>query len=327
MNKTDFVTILSKRQLLLPPLSGFTDYPYRTILSRFSPPFIITEMVNAKAVIMKNRKTMEMLKIVEGEHKNGVQLLGNDPFEMAQAAEKVHSMGFDYIDINMGCTVKKVISKGQGVALMKNEQLACDIVESVSNSVDIPVTVKMRLGYCDQTRNVISLSKKLEGSGAVALTIHGRTGEKKFGPNLEYETISQVARSLSIPVVANGGITPMNALTVLKKTDAIAVMPGRSIIGNPWVITEIRCLFEQIPYLGPTLEQKKKMVLDHGSLLCDFYGERSGIVRFRKILPRYFETCQNLRGLKHDVTSINILSEVETLIGRIHETAGIILYN
>jgi len=327
MNRTDFITLLSRKQLLLPPLSGFTDYPYRTILSRFSPPFIITEMVNAKAVIMKNRKTMGMLKIVKGDHMNGVQLLGNDPFEMVQAAEKVQSIGFDYIDINMGCTVKKVISKGQGVALMKNEQLACDIVESVSNYVDIPVTVKMRLGYCEQTRNVLSLSKKLEASGAVALTIHGRTGEKKFGPNLEYGIISQVARSLTIPVIANGGINPKNALNVLKMTDAAAVMPGRSIIGNPWVIDEIRCLFEQISYHRPTLEEKKEVVLDHGSLLCDFYGERSGIVRFRKILPRYFEACQNLRGLKEDVKSINTLSEVETMIGRIHDNAGIIIYN
>lgn len=327
MNKNEFVLLLSKRKLLLPPLSGFTDYPYRTILSRFSPPFIMTEMVNAKAVIMKNRKTREMLEIVKGEHKNGVQLLGNDPLEMAQAAEKLESMGFDYIDINMGCTVKKVISKGQGVALMKNEQLACNIVESVINSVDIPVTAKMRLGYCDQVRNVVSLSKKLEGSGAVALTIHGRTGEKKFGPNLEYETISQVASSISIPVVANGGITPKNAISVLKKTDAAAVMPGRSIIGNPWVITEIRCLFEQRSYHGPTIEEKKKVVLDHGTLLCEFYGERSGIVCFRKILPRYFETCQNLRVLKYDVKYISTLSEVDTLVGRIQDDSGAIVYN
>jgi len=165
---------------MLPPLSGYTDYPYRQILAKFKPPFITTEMVNARAVVEGNQRTIQMLKKVTGSHFNGAQLLGKDPNFMAKAAKIIEDRGFDYVDINMGCTVRKVISKGEGVSLMKDEVLACKIVKTVSNAVDIPVTVKLRTGFCQQSINVISLSQKLACSGAAAITIHGRTGEKKF---------------------------------------------------------------------------------------------------------------------------------------------------
>ena len=326
MKKSEFVRILSTRHLLLPPLSGFTDYPYRKILSRFLPPFITTEMVNAKAVLMENKKTMEMLQILRGEHKNGVQLLGNIPRDMAKAASILESMGFDYIDINMGCTVKKVVSKGQGVSLMRHEALACSIVESVSNAVEIPVTVKMRTGYSESTKNVVSLSKKLEESGATALTIHGRTGEKKFGGRLDYGSISEVVSAVSIPVIANGGITGKNARDVLTETGAAAVMPGRSIIGNPWVIQEILSYFDLASFAEPDLSEKKTIVFDHATFLSDFYGELSGVVRFRKILPKYFNMCSNLRSLKTDVKEIKTLSDVEVLINKIKEDDGMVWY-
>ena len=312
--------------MLLPPLSGFTDFPYRQILARFNPPFIITEMVNAKAVLMKNKKTMEMLRQVTGAHKNGVQLLGHDPEEMAQAACILQSLGFDYIDINMGCTVKKVVSKGQGVALMRNEERACDIVEKVSCIVEVPVTVKMRLGYSDTSANLISFSKRLEESGATALTIHARSGEKKFGATIDYETVSQVASSLSIPVIVNGGITGKNALDVIEISQAAAVMPGRSIIGNPWIINEILSSFGQCVYQEPNLSHRKDVVFDHVSLLSDFFGEQTGVVRFRKILPKYFESCKNLRMIKTDVKVLTSISDVTCLLSRITEDEGSIVY-
>jgi tRNA-dihydrouridine synthase B len=139
MKSSHFIKILREKQLLLPPLSGYTDYPYRVILADFNPPFIITEMANARAIVQKNRRTMQILKIAEGKQYNGVQLIGSNAEYMRKAAEIVEDLGFDYLDINMGCTARKVASRGEGVSLMKNEMRACEIVTAVTDAVDFPV--------------------------------------------------------------------------------------------------------------------------------------------------------------------------------------------
>ena len=326
MKKSEFTKILCEKKLLLPPLSGYTDYPYRQILAGFSPPFITTEMVNARAVVEGNKKTHQMLKKEEGSHFKGAQLVGKDPDVMAKAAVIIERLGFDYVDINMGCTVKKVISKGQGVALMKDETIACDIVETVSNTVDIPIIVKMRTGFSEKSINVLLLSQKLEDSGAVSITIHGRTGEKKFGTKLDRSLIRHVSQSVSIPVVANGGVTGVNAKDVLSETGAAAVMPGRAIIGNPWVIGEILCSFSDRSYNAPLLDEKKKIVFEHVTNLCNYYGEKSGVLKVRRILPRYFLSCSHLNCLKSDVKEINTVSDVKLLLERIRNVDGRFIY-
>jgi len=326
MKKAEFTKVLCKKKLLLPPLSGYTDYPYRQILASFSPPFITTEMVNARAVIEGNKKTHSMLKKEEGTHFKGAQLVGKDPDVMAKAALIIERLGFDYVDINMGCTVKKVISKGQGVALMKDETLACNIVETISSTVDIPVTVKMRTGFSKDSINVVSLSQKLEDCGAVSIAIHGRTGEKKFAAKLNRSLIRDVSQSVSIPVVANGGITGINAKDVLSETGAAAVMPGRAVIGNPWIIGEILCSFSNGSYDAPLLDEKKKIVSDHVTNLCNYYGEKSGVLKMRRILPRYFLSCSHLNCLKSDVKEINTISDVELLLKRIRNVNGRFIY-
>src|SRR4030042_3856388 len=145
MKSSLFIKILREKKLLLPPLSGYTDYPFRFILADFNPPFIITEMANARAIVQKNRRTMQILKIVEGHHYNGVQLVGSIPEYMRKAAEIVQDLGFDYIDINMGCTARKVACRGEGVSLMKHEANACEIVAAIAGAVDVPVKCKVRL--------------------------------------------------------------------------------------------------------------------------------------------------------------------------------------
>lgn len=327
MNKDEFKKIICEKKFLLPPLSRYTDYPYRQILARFKPSFIITEMVNARAVIEKNDKTMQMLKMEDGFHLKGSQLVGDDPLEMKDAAVILEALGFDYIDINMGCTVKKVVSKGQGIALMKNESLACKIVESVSDSVDVPVMVKMRIGYSSQEVNAASLSKKLEKAGASAITIHGRSGDKKFGTKLDYEIIQKVSSLISIPVIANGGINGFNVLDVLNKTNASAVMPGRSIIGNPWIIPEIQSKFNDTTFVKPHLEEIKNIVLDHVHYLSDFYGEFSGIRQSRKFLPKYFSSCKYINNFKNDVISIRTINDVERLLNKMKIDNGFWIYD
>jgi tRNA-dihydrouridine synthase B len=318
MKSSLFVKILKEKKLLLPPLSGYTDYPYRVILARFKPPFIITEMANARAIIQRNRRTMQILKIVEGKHYNGVQLVGSIPKVMGKAAEIVEDLGFDYLDINMGCTARKVACRGEGVSLMKNEKHACEIVNAVTDAVDVPVTCKLRLGTSKQSINVLSLSQKLIDAGAVSLTIHGRSGEKKFGSHVDLDIIKKTANALSAPVIANGGIyTGLDAQKILKETGAAAVMPGRGLLGNPWIVPEILSIFSKHSYTPPILQQKIDICLEHLRLLTEFYGERRAVLKMRSILPHYFSSCLFLKNLKKDVQQVTEVKHIPILLERI----------
>jgi len=327
MKSSLFIKVLSEKKLLLPPLSGYTDYPYRVILSRFIPPFIITEMANARAIIQRNRRTMQMLKIADGDHYNGVQLVGSIPEYMGKAAEIVEQLGFDYIDINMGCTARKVACRGEGISLMKNENAACEIVTAVSNAVDLPVTCKLRLGASKQSMNVRALSQKLVEAGAVALTIHGRSGEKKFGMPVDLSVITETASTLKVPIIANGGIyTGIQAQQMIHITGATAVMPGRGLLGNPWIVPEILSCFSKHNYTPPTLQQKKDICLEHLRLLVEFYGERRAALKMHSILPHYFSSCLFLKDLKKDVHHVIKGEDIPILLERIRDDAENIVY-
>ncbi len=320
MKKSVFLKNLREKKLMLPPLTGFTDYPYRVVLSDFSPPTLTTEMINARALLHRNHRTLMMIKRVPGSFVQGVQLLGKDPVSMAEAAKIVEELGFDYIDVNMGCTIRKVVSRGEGVALMSDEERACDVLKAVSDAVSIPVTVKLRTGRSKKNSNVLSLSGKLVDAGAVALVVHGRSGEKKFSSNVDLATIGDVVRSVSVPVFANGGIfSGGDAKKVLSVTGAAGVMPGRGLIGNPWIVSEVLCRFSGKKFSPPSLSEKKKVCKRHTKELCNFYGERRGVLIMRKILPRYFPSTVYLKELKDDVRSITKQSDVSVVLERIAE--------
>ncbi|MBE3137953.1 MAG: tRNA-dihydrouridine synthase [Thermoplasmata archaeon] len=328
MKSSLFIKILREKKLLLPPLSGYTDYPFRVILADFKPPFIITEMANARAIVQRNRRTMQILKIAEGKQYNGVQLVGSNAEYMRKAAEIVEDLGFDYLDINMGCTARKVASRGEGVSLMKNEVRACEIVAAVTDAVEIPVTCKMRLGPSKQSMNVVALSQKLVDSGAVALTIHGRSGEKKFGLPVDLRIMHEAATVLTIPIIANGGIyTGCDAQQMIQTTGAAAVMPGRGLIGNPWIIPEILSTISKTLFTPPTLQKKKEICRKHLDLLVDFYGERKAVLKMRSILPQYFSSCFFLKDLKLDVQQASNVSDIPMLLERLDDTKGYTIYD
>lgn len=327
MNSSLFVKTLQEKKLLLPPLSGYTDYPFRMILARFKPSFIITEMANARAIVQRNRRTMQILKIAEGNHYNGVQLVGNIPEYMAKAAEIVEQLGFDFIDINMGCTARKVACRGEGISLMKHEAQASKVVTAVTNAVEAPVTCKLRLGVSKQSINVLSLSEKLVDAGVVALIIHGRSGEKKFGLPVDHEIIKEAAKTLPIPIIANGGIyTGLDAQRILKETGAAGVMPGRGLLGNPWIIPEITSILSKHTYIPPRLQQKKDTCLEHFRLLTEFYGERRAVLKMRSILPHYFSSCLFLKELKKDVQQVTNVKYIPILLERIQNDGRNIVY-
>ncbi len=327
MKTAQFIKILQEKQLLLPPLSGYTDYPYRVILADFHPPFLTTEMTNARAILQNNQRTMQILKIAEGRHYNGVQLVGSIPEYMQRAAVTIQDLGFDYIDINMGCTARKVACRGEGISLMKQEQRASEIVQAVSDAVDLPVTCKLRLGVSKKSINVRSLSEKLVEAGAIALTIHGRSGEKKFGLPLDLDIIRETAATVSVPVIANGGIyTGKDAQLMIQKTGAAAVMPGRGLLGNPWLVPEIQDILSGQGFTPPRLQQRKEICLRHLTLLVEFYGERRAILRMRSILPHYFSKCMFLKEIKKDVQQLTTVKDITLLIERIQDDGTSMVY-
>jgi len=318
-----FVDRLKESRLLLPPLADYTDYPYRRILAEFDPPFMCTEMISPEALVRENQRTMEMVKMVEGNHLNGVQLVGSDVESMRNGAIMVEAMGYDYIDINMGCTVKTITRTGAGLALMRDEDRAVSVTSAVVDAVDIPVTCKMRMGLTLETKNAESLSRKLVNEGISAITIHGRTGEKKFGLAVDLDGIKKVVDSIDVPVIANGGINSGDeAVNLLDATRATAVMPGRGLIGNPWLVNGIRSSLNGTKSPSPGLDEKKEVVMRHLSYLCDFYGERTGVILMRRLLGKYFSGCRNAGQLKLDGQKTGTIKVVEALVERITDVDG-----
>ncbi|MCW4050305.1 MAG: tRNA-dihydrouridine synthase [Candidatus Bathyarchaeota archaeon] len=315
-----FIQRLQKHKLLLPPLAEYTDYPFRKLLAGFDPPFICTEMVSAEAIIQGSQKTMQMLQKTEGTHLSGAQLLGSDPDSMSKAAVIVESLGYDYIDINMGCTVRTVTCNGAGVSLMKDEEKSLEIASAVEAVVGIPVTCKIRLGASKMNMNAVSLSKNLVDAGVSAITVHGRSGEKKFGFPVDYDGIKEVVEAVEVPVVANGGIyTGRQALEVLKRTGASAVMPGRGLIGNPWLILEIRSALDGAAFSSPSLQERREVCLMHLAFLCDCYGEQKGVRMMRRVLGKYFTGIRHVNALKLDVHKATSVKQVEELLDRFSE--------
>ena len=328
MNKIEiFLKQLKNYKFILPPLSGYTDFPYREILSIFKPPFTCTEMIKSRALFENNKKTIKMLLKEKGNHLKGVQLLGNNPSLMKEAAIKIEKMRFDYIDINMGCIVKKVASKGEGISLMKDENLASEICKAVSSSVNLPVTAKVRISPGKIKIDFLSFAKKLEESGIAAITIHGRSGEKKFEANVNYEIIKASAELLNIPVIANGGIfSGSDALKVLEYTKVQAVMPGRALLGNPWIIEELKAAFQGKQFTPPKLNDKKEIFLMHYNNMKNFYGQKSSLFKIRKILPWYFSNIKNAKLLRIESQKINSEKDLFKIIDNIKEENGQIVF-
>ncbi len=317
--RSRFIKRLLEARLMLPPLAGYTDHPYRCVLAGFSPPFICTEMVSPHAIIHRNPKVMRTLELIEGPHMSGVQLVGDDPAAMAEAAAIIESLGYDYVDINMGCTVAAVTRSGAGLSLMRSPEKAIGVARAAAEAVDIPVTCKMRLGASSGSRSAVQLSKNLAEAGVSAITVHGRSGEKKFGLPVDYEGLKEVVKGVGVPVVANGGIyTGGDALAMVERTGAAAVMPGRGLIGNPWLIKEIQSAFNGEPYAPPSPAERKDVCLGHLHLLRGFYGEQKGVIAMRRVLHEYFSGCHRVNLLKFEAQRVTSLVEVQAILDRVH---------
>ncbi len=280
-----------ENNLILAPMAGISDRPFRAICKQFGAGLTVSEMVSSLPSLQTNRRTL--LKADHSGEKGlrSVQIVGTNPRQMAEAAKLNTDRGADIIDINMGCPAKKVCAVAAGSALMRDEDLVKRILEAVVEAVSVPVTLKIRTGWDLQNRNAPTIAQIAERAGIAALTVHGRTRACKFNGNAEYETIKQIKKSVAIPVIANGDIDSADkARYVLKKTSADALMIGRGAQGNPWIFSDInRSLRNGEPLEPQTIDSIRETLLNHVQQLYSFYGNLSGVKIARKHIGWYFD--------------------------------------
>ena len=284
-----------ENQLILAPMAGVTDRPFRQLCRQFGAAMTVSEMISSRPELRQTRKTRLRMQHDGENQPRSIQIAGTDPLMMAEAARFNVQQGAQIIDINMGCPAKKVCSVLAGSALMKNESLVADILHSVVSAVDVPVTLKMRTGWDSNNRNVLSIAKIAESAGIQALAIHGRTRADKYNGDAEYEHIALVKDQVSIPVIANGDIdTPEKAAFVLKHTHADGLMIGRAAQGNPWIFQEINYFLRHGKRMdAPDKNHVRDVMLKHLMNLYDFYGEYMGLRIARKHLGWYCKTRPN----------------------------------
>jgi tRNA-dihydrouridine synthase B len=289
-----------KNKLILAPMAGITDRPFRNLCRDYGAGLAVSEMVSSNPALRKHKRTL--LK-ADHQGENGlrsVQILGTEPSVMAEAARFNQQHGADIIDINMGFRAKKVCAVAAGSALLKNESLVASILESVVNAVDIPVTLKIRTGWDLENRNALKIAQLAENSGIAALTIHGRTRACKFKGDAEYETIKKVKQTVNIPIIANGDInSPKKAAFVLNYTGVDAIMIGRSAQGQPWIFEQLQQTLAGKDYLPLSFPQITQTILSHLEQLYHFYGETSGVRIARKHIGWYFKHLGIAREQTH----------------------------
>jgi tRNA-dihydrouridine synthase B len=288
--------------LILAPMAGVSDRPFRELCKQFGAGLAVSEMLASNPALRQHKRTL-LKADHEGESGlRSIQILGTDPRQMADAAKFNVQRGAQIIDINMGCPAKKVCSVAAGSALLKDEQLVKKILDAVVNSVNIPVTLKIRTGWDSQSRNAVQIAKIAEQAGIAAVTVHGRTRACKFNGQAEYETIKAVKNSVSIPVIANGDIdSPEKARWVLEKTGADAIMIGRAAQGNPWLFSQTHEFFtDGKPVELPTVKVIQQVLIHHLEKLYSFYGSVSGVRIARKHIGWYFNHLKSVSQLTKD---------------------------
>ncbi|MFW5913738.1 MAG: tRNA dihydrouridine synthase DusB [Bacillota bacterium] len=298
-------------RIVVAPMAGVTDGAFRTILAEMSPSLIYTEMVSSDAIYYGNQKTLDMLNIGPHEQNIALQIFGAKK-DMVRFATKYISdhTEVDAIDLNMGCPVPKVVKTGAGSALMQNEDHAASLVKAMVDATDKPVTVKIRSGWDKQHINAVSLAKKLEAAGAKAIAIHGRTRVQMYRKYADWEIIRQVKEAVDIPVIGNGDVkTPEDALAMIETTGVDAVMVGRALQGNPWLLRQMDAYLKTGTYSNNVSpEDRIAMIKRHTDLLIDEKGEKVALLEMRTHAAWY------LKGVPHATTYRRKFSTSETKV-------------
>lgn len=305
-----------KDKLILAPMAGVTDLPFRLLCKEQGCDVLYTEMVSAKAVLYKNRNTEPLMTYQQQEHPIGLQLFGSEPEVMAKIASQVQERGYDFIDINMGCPVPKIVNNNEGSALMKQPKLVGEIVSAMVKATKIPITVKIRKGFDENRVNAVEIARIIEESGASAVAVHGRLRSEYYSGQADWNTIRQVKEAVHIPVIGNGDLTsPQDVLRMREETGCDAFMIGRGAKGNPFIFSQMKTYFEKgyIPE-KPPLSDMVQVMLRHARMMVEYKGEFTGIHEMRKHVAWYTTGYPRSSKLRDQVNHVESFQELEDLL-------------
>ena len=301
----------------LAPIAGVTDLPYRRLVKEQGCGLVYTEMVSAKGLIHGNDKTEKLLTIDPDERPVALQLFGDEPEVLAEAAQIVAAKSEpEFIDLNVGCPAPKIVSSGYGSALMKRPKLLGQIVSAMDNAVEIPITVKIRAGWDDEQRNAVEIAKIAEANGAQALAVHGRTREEFYQGQADWEIIKKVREALTVPVFGNGDVFgPKDAERMLAETDCDGVLIGRGAKGNPWIFKRVAHYLAQNELLAePDAQEKITTALNHLKKLVEYKGEYVGVREMRKHAAWYLKGLKNCTEIKDRINQAENLNEMQSIL-------------
>lgn len=301
-------------RIVLAPMAGITDKAFRLIARAHGCGLVYTEMVSAKALTYNNQKTRSLLDLTGEQPPIAVQLFGSEPEVMAEGASIAVQEGADIVDVNMGCPVPKIVRNGEGSALLADPGKACRIVRAIADAVNVPVTVKMRIGWDRSNIVATDLAKRLEEAGASAIAVHGRTRDQYYSGKADWNAIREVKKAVTVPVIGNGDIwVPADAARMLEETGCDAVMLGRGVLGNPWLVSNtLRFLNGEEPVMVGE-EQKIQAAIRHLDLAIELKGERAAVLEMRKHLAWYLKGLPHTAHLKESIFKAKTRAEITCL--------------
>ena len=308
-------------KIILAPMAGICDLPFRLLCKEQGCDIVYTEMISAKGMYYNNKNTDPLLMTDDREKPVGVQIFGSEPRLMAEQAKRIEDRGFAFIDVNMGCPVPKIVNNGEGSALMKTPELIGDIVNELVNVCSLPITIKIRSGFNEENKNAVEVAKIAEKAGVTAIAVHGRTREQYYHGKADWNIIKEVKNSVKVKVLGNGDVASAeDYLRIKEETGCDSVMIGRAAKGNPWIFADIKEYLKSGKHLErPKIDEVCDMMLRHARLMIEYKGEFTGIHEMRKHVAWYTQGMPNSAKLRARINGIETYREIEELINKLKD--------